>query len=100
MSDHGDTVWVVRDPSPDSTLGDILFSTNARDFAAYAIGTRLERFHAENTVFYTSPEQAREDALGRMSRRAQAVAQEEAKKRLAELAENWARVQELLAKEE
>ena len=45
--------WVVRDPSPESELEDILFETETNRFASYVIGTGLDHFRSENHTIYT-----------------------------------------------
>lgn len=58
--------WVVRDPSPRSELGDILFITDVDSFARYCIGTGNREFMAEHHAIYVSDVEARREAMRRM----------------------------------
>jgi hypothetical protein len=61
--------WVVRDASPQSELGDILFeAASLNDFASYCIGTGLADFKRENHTIYTSKSEATKDAEARLAR--------------------------------
>ena len=62
--------WVVRDPTPDSELADILFETSINEFAAYCLGSgALAQFKSENHVMYDGSAEAKKDAEARMKSR-------------------------------
>ena len=59
-------LWVVRDPSPVSELGDIMYEVTVARLPEYVIGTGAERWRAEHTTFYTDEAEARADAEARL----------------------------------
>lgn len=61
-------LWVVCDPSEDSTLDDILYATDALGLAELAIGTGAAAWKREHTTLYTEEREARRDAEGRLAR--------------------------------
>ena len=60
--------WVVRDPSPFSTLEDVMFQAESpNQLARIIVGTGLRQFEAERHAFYTTEKEARQDAQKRMA---------------------------------
>jgi len=64
------TFWVVRNPSPVSTLRDICWETNVETFAHYTLGSQMmgRVISEENTTLYTEEAEARVDAQSRLDR--------------------------------
>jgi len=67
--------WVVRDPSPESELGDILFSSDVNHFASYCIGTGHSQFMHERHAIYTDAAEAKKDAEARLKSRSSKTAE-------------------------
>lgn len=63
-----DRVYVVRNPSPDSSFGDITFSIRPIDIANIVIGTGAQRWKHEKTTFHTDENSATKDAMERLTR--------------------------------
>jgi len=59
--------WVVRNPGPNSTFGDICWSTSLERFYPYVLGTGLVDYERENHTFYDNEEEARKDAEARLA---------------------------------
>jgi hypothetical protein len=72
--------WVVRDPTPNSELEDILFETETNRFASYVIGTGLDQFKHENHTLYTEAGEAKRDAQARLKKQGMTGGREGAKK--------------------
>lgn len=64
------TFWVVRDPSPVSTLGDICWESTTENLLLVIIGSHaMGRVVArENFTIYTEEEEACHDAIARMAK--------------------------------
>lgn len=66
--------WLVRDPTPDSTLDDILYEVDdVNDFASYCIGAGFQTFVREHHAMYLNEAEARRDAQKRLAIRGTAV---------------------------
>jgi hypothetical protein len=61
-------LWVVRDPTRHSEMGDILFSVTAAELPRVILGTSLGTWVGEHTTLYTTRFEAQVDASGRMMR--------------------------------
>ncbi len=69
-----DSFWVVIDPKPNSTLGDIVFEASLRDLKLqFKGGLQI----AENPTLFTDQQEARLEAYGRLTamRASQAILQ-------------------------
>jgi len=63
-------VWVVTDPTPHSTMIDIVHQTDTHHgLPAFTIGGGLTRWKEENTALYLSERSAKADAMRRMKAR-------------------------------
>jgi hypothetical protein len=60
------TVWVVRDPTPQSTPWDICFEATMTTLANYIRGSLAGDWTRENTAVYTEEGEARKDATARL----------------------------------
>ena len=62
-------IWIVRDPSEVSEMGDILFETDVNGLARIILGTGLSTWEHEHTTLYTEAGEAKHDADARMKKR-------------------------------
>ena len=66
-------IWVVRDPSPTSTLGDIFWRTTIDALVNYITGARqgnrIGVWESERHTVYTKRAEAEADALARLAAR-------------------------------
>lgn len=63
-------VWAVRDPSPNSILGDIFFELGTgQHLVNYIMGSPRGAWVEERTALYTNAREAAADARARMARR-------------------------------
>jgi len=58
-------VWVVRDPSPISELGDIFYQTTYAKLPLLIIGAGVHRWFDEHSTLYDNEEEALADAQAR-----------------------------------
>jgi hypothetical protein len=65
----GRRIWCVRDPGPESDMGDILFSTSLAMLPEYVVGTGLPRYRLKRHEFYDDYEEAVRDATARLVKR-------------------------------
>jgi len=66
-----DRLWIVRDPSPVSTLIDIVFETSPARLANYIRGCQPSEWVIENHAMYTDEAEAMADARARLAARAE-----------------------------
>jgi hypothetical protein len=62
-------LYIVRDPSPASTLRDICWETTPDRLGAYAAGAGYAVWHGEHTALYTDRGEAEADARARLAKR-------------------------------
>jgi hypothetical protein len=64
-----ETIWVVIDPTPRSTLDEIFFEEEVCRLGDYIIGSGPGTWLREHTSLYTTREEALKDAQGRIRKR-------------------------------
>jgi hypothetical protein len=66
-----DSFWIVTDPTPESTLGDICHETNLESFENIVIGHGMDRSRLsdDNLTIYTDETEAHDDAMKRLAAR-------------------------------
>jgi hypothetical protein len=62
------TVWIVRDATPDSTLGDIFWEQPINRLDDYIRGTPPRGWNGEKHTVYTEETEARKDAERRLEK--------------------------------
>jgi hypothetical protein len=69
------TVWLVKDPTPESKLADIYFEATIPFLVNYILGTGNKgQWEKENTTIYDNMGEAQADAKRRMRRRVTTIA--------------------------
>jgi hypothetical protein len=64
-----DAIWLVRDPSPLSTLEDICWEQKVDRLADYIFGSGPGVWRQEQTTIYTTRAEAEADAVTRLANR-------------------------------
>ena len=60
------SVWVVRDPGPQSELGDVVWQTTTKRLHYYVAGATIPTWEREHHAMYTERDEALADALLRV----------------------------------
>ena len=60
-------LWIVRDPTAESTLDDVLSGVPVDRLPYLVLGTGAQVWRDENTTLYTEKSEALRDALARLA---------------------------------